>query len=82
MLTTDDIIARAAQAALVVPAFNVPYLPMVEPVIRAVVALDCFAMIETARLEWVKFAARGPAAVMQEFLRWTEPDHVRLHLDV
>ena len=51
MLTTDDIIARAAQAGLVVPAFNVPYLPMVEPVIRATVRTDCFALAETARLD-------------------------------
>jgi ketose-bisphosphate aldolase len=81
MLGTADIVRRAAQAGLVVPAFNVPYLPMVQPVIRAVVAVDCFAMIETARLEWIKFEAQGSAAVMQEFLRWNEPDYVRLHLD-
>lgn len=81
MLTTVDIIARAAQAALVVPAFNVPYLPMVEPVIRAVVDADCVALVETARLEWIKFESRGPAAVMDEFLKWYVPDHVRVHLD-
>jgi fructose-bisphosphate aldolase class II len=79
--TTDDIIARAAQAALVVPAFNVPYLPMVEPVIRAVVDADCRALVETARLEWIKFECRSPAAVMAEFRRWAAPDRVRIHLD-
>jgi fructose-bisphosphate aldolase class II len=81
VLTTDDIIARAARAALVVPAFNVPYLPMVEPVIRAVVDADCFALVETARLEWIKFESHSPAAVMNEFRRWYAPDHVRIHLD-
>ena len=81
MPSTADIVRYAAQAALLMPAFNVPYLPMVEPVIRALVATDCFAMIETARLEWIKFEAQGSAAVMQEFLRWNEPAHVRLHLD-
>jgi hypothetical protein len=35
VLTTDDIIARAAQAALAVLAFNVPYQPRGEPAIRA-----------------------------------------------
>jgi fructose-bisphosphate aldolase class II len=54
---------------------------MVQPVVRAVVDQDCFALIETARLEWMKFEAHGPAAVMDEFLKWNEPDHVRLHLD-
>jgi fructose-bisphosphate aldolase class II len=81
MLDTSEILANAARLGMVVPAFNVPYLPMVEPVVRAVVDQDCFALIETARLEWIKFEAQGPAAVMQEFLKWNEPEHVRLHLD-
>jgi ketose-bisphosphate aldolase len=54
---------------------------MVEPVIRAVVDQDSFALIETARLEWSKFESQGPAAVLEEFTKWNEPDYVRLHLD-
>ncbi|MCL7452882.1 MAG: class II fructose-bisphosphate aldolase [Anaerolineae bacterium] len=81
MLSTADIVRNATRASLVVPAFNVPYLPMVEPVIRAVVDAGSFALIETARLEWTKFESRGPAAVMHEFRKWAVPDHVRIHLD-
>ena len=81
MPSTADIVNNAYKAGVVVPAFNVPYLPMVEPVIRAVVDQDCFALIETARLEWIKFEARSPAAVMEEFLKWNEPDYIRIHLD-
>ena len=81
MQSTTDVVNNARKADVVVPAFNVPYLPMVEPVIRAVVDQDSFALIETARLEWIKFEARGPAAVMEEFMKWNEPDHVRIHLD-
>jgi fructose-bisphosphate aldolase class II len=66
---------------LAIPAFNVPYLPMVQPVIQAVVDRDSFALVETARLEWIKFEAQSPRAVMEEFQKWNEPDHVRLHLD-
>jgi ketose-bisphosphate aldolase len=72
---------NAYQAGLVIPAFNVPYLPMIEPVIQAVVDQECFALVEVARLDWIKFGAVGPAAVMEEFQKWNEPDHVRLHLD-
>lgn len=72
---------NASQAGTVIPAFNVPYLPMVAPVIRAVVDQDSFALIETARLEWKKFESRGAAAVLEEFTKWNEPDYVRLHLD-
>lgn len=75
------IVQNALQAGVAIPAFNVPYLPMIEPVIRAVVDQNSFAMIETARLEWYKFEAGGPEAVAQEFSRWQNPDHVSLHLD-
>jgi fructose-bisphosphate aldolase class II len=81
MQTTSDIINNASQAGVTVPAFNVPYLPMVEPVIRAVVDQDAVALIETARLEWIKFESQGPAAVMEEFTKWNRPDYVRIHLD-
>lgn len=75
------IVQNALKAKVAIPAFNVPYLPMIEPVIRAVVDRNSFALIETARLEWFKFEAGGPEAVAKEFFRWQVPDHVRLHLD-
>ena len=81
MQNIADSVRNARRAGIVVPAFNVPYLPMVEPVVRAVVDQDAFALIETARLEWLKFESKGPAAVMAEFARWQNPDHIGLHLD-
>lgn len=75
------IVQNALKAGVALPAFNVPYLPMVEPVVRAVVDQNSFAMIETARLEWFKFEAGGPEAVAQEFFRWHNPEHISLHLD-
>jgi fructose-bisphosphate aldolase class II len=81
MISTGDILLNAYRAGIAVPAFNVPYLPMMEPVIHAVVDQDAFALIETARLEWIKFEAGGPDQVMAEFQRWLNLDHVRLHLD-
>jgi len=75
------IVQNASKAGLALPAFNIPYLPMLEPVVRAVVDQNSFALIETARLEWFKFEAGGPEAVAREFFRWENPQHVRLHLD-
>jgi fructose/tagatose bisphosphate aldolase len=72
---------NALNAGVAIPAFNVPYLPMVEPVVQAVVDRNSFALIETARLEWFKFEAGSPEAVAQEFFRWQNPVHVSLHLD-
>jgi fructose/tagatose bisphosphate aldolase len=62
-------------------SFNAPYLPMIEPVVKAIVDQDSFAFIETARLEWIKFDAGGPKEVIEEFRKWEKPSHVRLHLD-
>lgn len=81
MKSTAEIMNNAMKAGLTIPAFNVPHLPMVKPIIRAVVDQDTFALIAVARLEWIKFEAQGPAAVMEEFNKWDEPDYVRIHLD-
>ncbi len=75
------ILGRALRLGLAIPAFNIPYLPMVEPVVQAVVDLDSFSLVAVARLEWIKFESGGPAEVAKEFARWRKPDHVRLHLD-
>jgi fructose-bisphosphate aldolase, class II len=81
MLELRVIVQNALKTRVAIPAFNVPYLPMIEPVIRAVVDHNSFALIETARLEWLKFGAGSSEAVAKEFFRWHVPDHVRLHLD-
>ena len=81
MKTTAAIIENARRSGVVIPAFNIPYLPMLQPVVRAVVDHDAFALIAVARPEWMKFEAQSPAAVAEEFARWAHPDHVRLHLD-
>ena len=81
MTDLNVIILNALKTGTAIPAFNVPYLPMIEPVIRAVVDQNSFALIETAQIEWIKFEAGGPEAVAKEFFRWQDSDHVRLHLD-
>jgi len=81
MLSNAEIMRRALKMGLVIPAFNVPYLPMVEPVIAALRAEDAFGFIATARLEWIKFHARGLAAVMSEFRAHADPMHAQIHLD-
>jgi ketose-bisphosphate aldolase len=81
-MTELKVIAQdALKAGLAIPAFNIPYLPMLEPVVRAVVDQNSFALIETARLEWIKFEAGGPEVIAKEFFRWQVADHIRLHLD-
>jgi ketose-bisphosphate aldolase len=81
MLSNQQLVHNAWRLGLVVPAFNIPYLPMMEPVVRAVVDQDAFALIATARIEWKRFESRGLAQVKAEFDRWAQPEYVRLHLD-
>ncbi len=81
MLDLRKIIDNAWHAGLAVPAFNVPHLPMLQPIVQAVVNQQSFALIETARVEWLKLGAGGPQAIAREFFRCQEPEHVRLHLD-
>ncbi|MGC9521282.1 MAG: class II fructose-bisphosphate aldolase [Anaerolineae bacterium] len=80
-MASDDLVRAAWRAGTMIPAFNVPYLPMLEPVVRAVVDQNALAFIETARIEWRTFECYGPAAVQEAFTRYADPRHVRLHLD-
>lgn len=50
-------------------AFNIPHLPMVEAVARAVSDQGKEAIIQVARIEWTKFQAESPEAVAKEFYR-------------
>jgi len=76
-----EIMRCAREQRLLIPAFNVAYLPMVEPIVRAVKACDSFALIEVARPDIERFQAQGYAAVAEEFGRWADRGHVRLHQD-
>jgi len=79
--TTDHLIKAARQRGTVVPAFNIPYLPMLEPTVQALRDTGCFGLIMVARLEWVKFAARSLEAVAEEYWRIGDRQFTRLHLD-
>ena len=80
-LSTAEAIRRAYRAGIALPAFNIPYLPMMEPVTKAIIDQDAFALIAVARLEFVKFEAQSQAAIKAEFDKWQDPGHMRLHQD-
>jgi fructose-bisphosphate aldolase class II len=79
--STREIILKARELGLGIPAFNVAHLPMTEPIIRAVRDQDSFALVEVSRIDWLKFGAKSPADVMAEFRVHDDPLHVRIHLD-
>jgi fructose-bisphosphate aldolase, class II len=81
MSDTASIVKSAWAERTVVPAFNIPYLPMMEPVVRALADTKAFGLIQVARLEWEKFEARSPEAIAEEYEKAKDERFMRLHLD-
>ncbi len=79
--TIQELMRRACEAGTAIPGFNIPYLQMMEPVVRALRDTQCFGLIMAARLEWVKFAAGGPREVFETYQRFKDERYTRLHLD-
>ncbi len=80
-VSTQQLVQRACETGAVIPAFNIPYLPMVEPVVKALKDTNSFGMLVVARLEWVKFESKSLEAVCAEYQKFKLPGHTRLHLD-
>jgi ketose-bisphosphate aldolase len=80
-LTTDACMLNARRAGTAIPAFNVPYLPMMEPIVGALRDMESFGLVAVARLEWIKFGARSLQAIYDEYQRLKDERFTRLHLD-
>ena len=81
MLTVGELVARAAAQGTAVPGFNIPYLPMMAPVVRALRDCRCMGLIMVARLEWVKFQSGGIGPIRETYERVKDERFTRLHLD-
>jgi len=79
--SNGEFLWNAWRARTAVPAFNIPYLPMMEPVVRALRDTESFGLIAVARLEWVKFEAGSLEAIQEEYERVQDPRFTGLHLD-
>ncbi len=80
-MKAQEAVLRAAKRKSVIPAFNIPYLPMVEPVVQAITAENAVAMVQVARLEWEKFESRSLDAVAREYFKFARDGYTLLHLD-
>ena len=81
MKNMKHIMTAAKEKGMVIPAFNIPYLPMMEPTVQALVETATFGLIEVARLEWTKFEAKSLEAVYAEYQKQKDERYTRLHLD-
>ncbi len=80
-LGTKTIVNRAWKSGVVVPGFNIPYLPMMEPVVKALRDCNSFGLVMVARLEWEKFESGSLRAIRDEYEKVKDEAHTRLHLD-
>lgn len=72
---------RAAERGILVPAFNIVYLPMMAPVARALARLNTFGLAEVSLPDVLMFGAKSFKAVAEEYRRLADPEVVGLHLD-
>ncbi|MEF9990401.1 MAG: class II fructose-bisphosphate aldolase [Christensenellaceae bacterium] len=76
-----ETVQKALEKKTVIPAYNIPYLPMVKPIIQAVIDENSVAMIQVARVEWEKFSSESLEAVAKEYHLYANAQHTFLHLD-
>ncbi|MDR1251467.1 MAG: class II fructose-bisphosphate aldolase [Treponema sp.] len=76
-----ETVLLARNKGMVIPAFNIPYLPMMEPVTRAVTDENSVAIIQVARVEWEKFSAKSLETVAEEYWKCEKSGHTLLGLD-
>ena len=80
-MNAKELVLAARQNKTVVPAFNIPYLPMVEAVANAVADEKIVAIIHVARVEWEKFSSISLEAVAAEYRKHEKPGFTLLGLD-
>lgn len=81
MLNAKEVVIKAKEHKIVIPAYNIPYLPMMMPTVQAVVDNNSIAMIQVARVEWEKFESISLEAVAEEYAKYKSEKHTLLHLD-
>lgn len=81
MIKVQDLVKKAWQTGCVIPNISAPYLPMIDPLIKAAIAQRAHMIVSVARVEWIKFGSQSMAAVKEEFDRCKPPSYVHLHLD-
>ena len=77
-----SIMNKAVRLKILIPAFNIPYIPMLEPIFQALEETDTFAIIEVSRIEVEKFGAKSFKNVTDEYRKITKNSELTsLHLD-
>jgi len=76
-----EIMRRAYEKGILIPAFNVAHLPMVKPIVDILKETHTFALVEVARPDVEKFGAKSFQSVAEEYGSLADKEFSRLHLD-
>lgn len=80
-MNPKEMMQKAQKVKTIIPAFNIPYLEMAEPVVKAIVDENSVGMLQVARLEWEKFHSKSLEDVAKEYFKYCDENHTMLHLD-
>ncbi len=76
-----ELVKKAFDIGTAIPAFNIPYLPMMKPVVEALKDTGVMGLIVVARLEWMKFESGSMQAIRDQYEKVKDENYTRLHLD-
>jgi len=76
-----EIMRRAYKNGILIPAFNVAYLPMIKPIVDTLKRMHTFALVEVARPDVERFGAKSFQSVVEEYHKLANRNFSRLHLD-
>ena len=80
-LSGKELMINARNNNKVIPSFNISYLPMVEPVVKACRDANSFGQIALARVDWTQFGAGNLESAYKEYRKFSDSRYVSLHLD-
>lgn len=77
----DQIMRKAYRHRILIPAFNVAYLPMIKPIVDTLKRTRTFGLVEVARPDVEKFGAESFTEVAKMYYALANRQFSRLHLD-
>jgi fructose-bisphosphate aldolase class II len=80
-MEAKDVVLKARELGKCIPAFNIPHIPMVKPIVQAIADENSVAMVQVARVEWKKMSSESLERVAEEYHKYKNTEHTLLHLD-
>lgn len=80
-MKSRELVKKALENQTIIPAFNIPHIPMVAPIVAAIKDNNSVGMIQVARVEWLNFQSQSLQHIAKEYQKYKEPGYTFLHLD-